>query len=129
MKVLLARLRDDHGIELFEQPHAGVLRIRKPNGLSLEVTVPYEVLEWFVDAKDDAGTIWSDWVDYYPINGEKKQLLVAEMMCDVERFVTVLVESEIRDSREQSKSNIIVELKVGGSWKSASLDWMTARPD
>ncbi|WP_426116476.1 hypothetical protein [Massilia sp. PWRC2] len=129
MKVLLACLRDAHGVELVEQPHAGLLCIRKPNRLLIEVTVPYEVLEWFVDAKDDCGTFWSEWADYYRVHGEKKQQLVTEMTCDVERFVTILANSEIRVSLDQTKSKKIVELKVGGSWRGASLDWMTAGPD
>jgi hypothetical protein len=129
MKVLIARLRDAYGVELVGQLHAGVLCVRKPNGLLIEVTVPYEALEWFVDAKDDCGTIWSEWADYYPVHTEKRQQLVIEMMCDVERLVTILTNSEIRFSRDQGKSKKLVELKVGGSWKGASLDWMTAGPD
>lgn len=129
MKVLLARLRDAHGGELIEQPRAGVLCIPKPNGLVIEVTVPYGVLEWFVDAKDDSGMIWSEWANYYPIHGEKKEQLVTEMMCDVERFVTILAKPEIRVSGDKGQSQRIVELKVGGSWKGACLDWMTAGPD
>ena len=128
MKIMLVRLRDALGLELVEQVHAWILCIRKPAGLVFNVTVPHAVLEWFVDAHDDSGAIWSEWADYYPINGETRELLT-EMAFEIERFVTIMVNSEIRVSHDEAKSKKGIELKVGGSWQSASLIWMTARPE
>lgn len=129
MKILLARLRDSLGIDLVEQQNAGVLCIRKPNKLLFKVTVSYNVLEWFIDAHDDAGTVWSDWADYYPINGQISEKLVTEMAFDVERFVTILVNSDVRVSPDHAKLKRAIELKVGNSWKRLSLEWITAGPE
>jgi hypothetical protein len=128
LKVLLARLRDAFGLELIEHLHAGTLCIHKSDGLLFKVTVPNEVLEWFVEAYDDSGAMWSEWADYYPINGETREQLVTEMACEIERVVTHLVNSEIRASHDQVESQRYIELKVGGSWQSASLIWLTAAP-
>ena len=129
MKTLLARLRTALGIELVEQQQAGILCIHKPKGLQFKVTVAYDVLEWFVDANDDSGAVWSEWADYYPINGEAREQLVTEMAFDLERFVTILARSEIRVSTDQTKFERVIELKAGDSWKIASLSWMTAEPE
>lgn len=129
MKTLLARLRDALGIELVEQQQAGILCIHKPKALLFKVTVPHDALEWFVDAHDESGAVWSEWADHYPINGETREQLLTKMAFDVERVVTLLGESEIRVSPDQAKSKRVIEIKVGDSWKRASLSWMTAGPE
>lgn len=126
MKIMLGRLSDSLGLELVEQVHAWILCIRKPAGLVFNVTVPHSVLEWFVDAHDDSGAIWSEWVDYYPINGETREQLLTEMAFEIERFVAIMVNSEMRVLCDEAKTKKSIELKVGSSWQSASLIWMTA---
>lgn len=129
MKTLLSRLCHALGVELVEQQQAGMLCIRKPNGHLFKITVPYDVLEWFVDAHDDSGAVWSDWADYYPINGETREQLSTEMAADVERFVTILANSETRVSLDQAQSKRVIELKAGAAWKRASICAMTDEPE
>jgi hypothetical protein len=116
MKIQLARLRDSLGLELIEEQEAAVLHIYKPNGLLFKVTVPTTVLEWFVDAHDDSGVIWSEWAEHYPIDGETREQLAAEMASELERFVTMLVASEVRVS-----GNKVIEFRASDVWERASL--------
>jgi hypothetical protein len=125
LKTLLERLSDVKGVELIEQGAASVLVVRKSDGLWFNLTVPHAVLEWFVDAYDDSGVIWSDWADYYPVEGESREQLASEMVRDLERCVTILVAAETRVLQEPKESKRAVELKVGDIWHSASLALLT----
>jgi hypothetical protein len=126
MKTMLVRLCDATGLELVEQARSSILRIRRPPDLVFDVTVPHDVLEWFVDARDNSGSIWSEWADYYPTDGETRGQLLVDMASDIERFVTVLMNSEVRVLHDPAKADKGVELAVAGSWRRADLSWMTA---
>jgi hypothetical protein len=126
MKAMLARLRDENGVELVEKAEVSILRISKTAGIVFDVTIPHAVLEWFVDVRDSSGSVWSEWADYYSVkNGTKGQLLL-DMESDIERFVTVLLKSEVRVLHNPGKAGKEVELAIKGSWRRADLNWMTA---
>jgi len=126
MKTMLARLRDENGVELVEKAEGSILRISKPAEIVFDVTIPDAVLEWFVDVRDSSGSVWSEWADYYPINKETKDQLLLNMESDIERFVTVLLKSEVRVLYNPAKAGKEVELAIRGSWRRAELSWMTA---
>jgi hypothetical protein len=48
------------------------------------------------------------------------------MESDIERFITVLMNSEVRVLHDPAKPEKDVELAVAGSWRRADLRWMTA---
>lgn len=106
---------------------AGILCVQKPNGLIFKVTVPYHVLEWFVDGYDGSGTLWSDWAEYYSIDGENRETLTREMARDLECCVTILAKSEVRTAYDHKKSIRHIELQVGGKWQRASISMLTER--
>ena len=126
MKTMLARLRDENGVELVEKAEASILRISKPAGIVIDVTIPYTVLEWFVDVRDSSGSVWAECADYYSVNNETKGQLLLDMQSDIERFVTVLLKSEVRVLHNPVKAGKEVEMAVKGSWRRADLSWMTA---
>ncbi|MFL6660245.1 MAG: hypothetical protein ACJ8GW_19320 [Massilia sp.] len=126
MKNLLERLRDALGIELCEQGAAGVLLVHKPDQLKFKITVPYEVLEWFVEAYDDSGTIWSDWADYYAIDGEPREQLASDMQADIARCVTALARAELRVRLEPTAFKSTIERCIDGVWEEVSLQLLTA---
>lgn len=124
MRIALVGLCNALELELVEQANAWSLSISKPEGLTFNVTVPHDVLEWYVDATDDSGEIWNDWGEYYSIDGEKREQLSDEMARDIECCVTILVNSEVRISHD-AKSVKRIELKSRAGWRVASLSWMT----
>jgi hypothetical protein len=126
MQTMLARLGDENGVEFVERAEVSILRISKPAGIVFDVTIPHAVLEWFVDVRDCSGSVWSEWADYYPIKNETESELMTDMESDIERFVTVLLRSEVRVLCNPAKVGKEVELEVNGSWKRAALHWMTA---
>lgn len=121
MKAMLARLCERLGLEWIEQPEATRLCIHKSGGLAFHVTVPHEVLEWFVDVHDDAGEIWSDWADYPALDGETRDQLAAGMAGDIERMVTTLAASQARVWSDQATSAKRVELQLGADWRAMSM--------
>jgi len=126
MKTMLARLRDENGVELVGKAEGFILRISKPAGIVIDVTIPHAILEWFIDVRDSSGSVWSEWADYYPINNETKDQLLLDMESDIERFVTVLLQSEVRVLHNQAKAGKKVELAIRGSWRRLDASWMTA---
>ena len=128
MKKQLARMRDALGIELIEHPQAGTLCIRKAHGLVFQITVAYDVLEWFVDARNDAGAVWSEWADYYPIDGETSEQLAQEMVDDLQRCATLVAQSEARILPGRDQAGHTLQVRVGEAWKAASLSSMSAAP-
>jgi hypothetical protein len=89
---------------------ASVIKVPKQHDLIFEVTIPDDVLEWFVVAFSGASVVWEDWCDYYPLEKDVEERLAAEMRTDVERFVAALVEGEFR------VDNGRVERLAVGSW-------------
>lgn len=125
MQFQIDRLRDALRLEVVEDANRWVIYIRKPAGLLIEVTIPRDVLEWFVSASDETGTVWSEWADHYATNGETLEELMAEMATSIEQFLSIVVNSEVRVSHSGPESEKIIEFKVDTVWRSASFIWMT----
>lgn len=62
----------------------------------VEVSVPYEVLEWFVSVRKDGQEVWSNWVDYYAVDGETEIELADEMQREIDAFVSIPKIAELR---------------------------------
>lgn len=129
MQFLIERLSDALRLEVVEHANQWTICICKPAGLLFKVTIPRNALEWFVDAGDGSGTLWSEWADHYPVDGETREQLLAEMATSIEQFVSIVVKSKIRVSHVGPKSKKSIELEVDSVWRSASLSWMTAGLD
>jgi hypothetical protein len=126
LKNALLHLRDALGLELIEQQQAGVFCIYKPGGLVFKVTVPYDVLEWYVDAIDGSGAIWSDWVDHYAANGESREFLADEMKTSIEQLLARVVQCEFRIAViEHPESTRRLYLRAGEDWKELSIAALT----
>ncbi len=83
------------------------------------------MLEWFVEVEEKTRVIWSEWSDYYEIDGATREQLELEMIGDIKRFIDVALTCEARLVQKQL-SSFNLELKVGQVWRVAGLDWMTA---
>ena len=96
MRDLIERLQRTFAITVNEAGEAWALLVAKPEGLSFEIVVPHDVLEWFVTVRNAHSEIWSDWADYYPIAGETTAQLKQDMAADIEWFVTNLMAAPLR---------------------------------
>ncbi len=97
MNDLIARLRKKPGLEITDKEQSWELRIRKPDDLVFEISVPREVLEWFVTASraSTKQEVWSDWMDYYDVHRHTQAELRSEMGRDVERFIERVLASTL----------------------------------
>ena len=87
--------------------------------LQVTVTVPVAVFEWSVEASDrSSGASIEDWRDYGGNDRTPAQQLDLDMATDVEKFIDLLLRSELRlDVRDRSR--VALEWKVGDSWAQA----------
>jgi hypothetical protein len=83
------------GASLDEGPAALVLRVTR-NDVIVTLTVPRDVLEWFVDVADAAGVVTSDWCDYEGYDDTPRELLHNDMATDVEQFLVAITSRPIR---------------------------------
>jgi hypothetical protein len=87
--------------------------------LQVTVTVPVAVFEWAVEASDrSTGASIEDWCDYEGYDRTRGEQLDQEMAADVEKFIDLLLRSELRlDVRDRSR--VALEWKVGDKWEQA----------
>jgi hypothetical protein len=96
MKELVEDLAQRYSLSMERLVDASVVEIRKERDITFEVTIPDDVLEWFVVARSNASVIWEDWCDYYPLEKEVDDQLADEMRTDLQLFVAAVVEGEFR---------------------------------
>lgn len=116
MRDLIERLKHTFSIPVSEESEAWVLLVAKPEGLSFELVVPHDVLEWFVTARVAHSAVWSDWADYYPVAGETAAQLKQDMAADMEWFVTTLLASPLR-----LPAPATLEWQRDGHWQKISM--------
>ena len=68
----------------------------KRGGLTIRVTVPDDVLEWFVDVVDGTAVVLQDWWDYEGYDDTPKEALAQSMASDIDDFLVKLLERDIR---------------------------------
>jgi len=80
------RMRPDVGV--VDQEQSWRLLIPKGKHISVNVTVPHAVFEWFASVwdSDEDKEVWCDWMDYEGYNDSSQAELEEEMADDVERF-------------------------------------------
>ena len=86
------------------------------------VTVPDEVLEWFVDASDETcGRKVSDWCDYTGYEDTPPEQLAVDMAGDVSAFAQSLLSRHLRFAERHGlfRSKAALEWKVDGVWEQA----------
>jgi len=63
---LISEIKQWPDIFVLEQNESWLLTIPKGEEYTCEITVPFEVLEWFASVKEkkEKKEVWSDWMDY-----------------------------------------------------------------
>ena len=119
MQGFIEALRRDTRVSVSELEAAWTIRIPKSE-LAIEVTIPRDVLEWFVTATNpDGHEVWRDWRDYNATSGAPGEQLVADMERDVRWFVEQAAAQAVRVSRSDGRS--ILEWQIDGGWRQISL--------
>jgi hypothetical protein len=110
MKDFMEDLARRYSLSMERLPDASVIEICKQSRLTFEVTVPDDVLEWFVVARAGADVVWEDWCDYHPLENDVDEQLRAEMRGDLQRFVAAVIEGHFR------VESGALEYFVSGGW-------------
>jgi hypothetical protein len=114
----LIKLNAHDGVSVCPKGEAIVLSLSRPE-LLVVVTVPLEVLEWFVEASDPTnGSRVQDWCDYEGYDSTATEQLDRDMADDVEHFVDRLLRRELRLGK-RGGDRISLEWKVGEAWRQA----------
>jgi hypothetical protein len=121
MRDLIARLRTKPGLEVVDQEQSWKICARKPDGLTVEVTVPHDVLEWFVTVLQTptGKEVWSDWMDYYSAHDETETELRSDMSRHIEHFIERSLASTFRivESRKFFGRRQRLEWQTDGDWR------------
>lgn len=108
----LKRLADVNPTEAVEHVRVDVCR----DEVTLSITIPISVLEWWVEATEIAtGRSVQDWCDYEGYEESSIKSLAADMSADVEAFITHVLSRRIRFVENED----VVEWEVGGVWQQA----------
>ena len=84
--------------------------------IEVRVTVPENLLEWFVDAKPrGARSGASDWFDYEGYDETPFAALEQDMAEEMSAFVDQLIERDLRYVEEKN----VLEWSVDGQWQQA----------
>lgn len=108
----LYRANSDVSVHRSGEAHSIVLS--RPD-ISVAITIPDEVLEWFVEVTQLDQVIATDWCDYVGYDDTPPPDLGRDMANDIDRFVKSLLGCELRVSSVGKKS--ILEGLVDGGWK------------
>ncbi len=119
---LILRLKRSPALTVEDQAGCWKVSISKQSDLVVEVTVPHDVLEWFVTVRRDGTELWSDWMDYYAIDEHSKDLHLARAT-DVEQFVQKISETTVRavESRSLFSKRPTIQWLAAGTWTRISL--------
>jgi len=95
---LIEKLRTRSDVGIANEKNAWRIVITKGKDYFCEVTVPHDVLEWFVCVKrrGEEKEQWSDWMDYGGYDDTAKEELESQMADDVAGFVDRVSISELR---------------------------------
>src|ERR1043165_9989387 len=98
LRKLVDQLRTRGDLTVDDQQSAWLVRIPKDKALVCEVTIPFEVLEWFASVKrtEDATEVWSDWMDYRGYDDTSDKKLEADRAKDIAAFVERVTAAELR---------------------------------
>ena len=89
-------LRKRSDVEVIEEKESWLIKITKGRDLICEITVPYDVLEWYacIKHRQENKEVWSDWMDYSGYDDRPKEKLECEMADDILAFIDRVSASE-----------------------------------
>ena len=125
-KVLEPHLRREH-VSSVRRGAATVVTICKPDSLSIEVTIPDDVFEWWVSVIDSAtGREFAlDWCDHY---GDADEQLHEQMAEEIGTFMDGVVDAPVRLVSKQKPSwlpwrkprtTYVLQRQAGADWVQA----------
>jgi hypothetical protein len=86
--------------------------------LTISVTVPLEVYEWYVDVKDTSTALESyDWYDYAGYESNRGEELDRAMAQDLTQFLENILVRPLRMRASGNKSHAALDWWVQDSWK------------
>ena len=107
---------------------AKVLEVKRGR-MTIRVTVPNNVLEFFVDVLDGATVVVQYWWDYEGYDDTPREELAQSMASDINEFVANLLDRDIRFAAVSVKSWIpwrraatkqTLQWLINGSWEQAA---------
>jgi hypothetical protein len=101
--------------DLVKRETCQVANITLQNGLKVEITVPYDVFEWFVNIYGKEGNvIATTWYDHY---GDKKENLEGEMSASIFEFIDDVTKNESRIIPKQKSTGNIFQIMKDNQWQ------------
>ena len=106
-------------------------------GVTVRVTVPDDVLEWFVDVLEGNALVAQDWMDYQGYGDTPQEALAQSMTSDISEFlekllqcdlrlvpvkpgqVEAFVKTYLRRDTKLFRKKCILEWGAGGTWEQA----------
>ena len=120
VRTLIEALQLDGRFGIREIRDAWEMTIKKPEGFTVEITVPKSVFEWFVTVTDPQGhEVWKDWNEHYALARETRDQLAAEMARDIQTFIDRVVARSFRTEAKGDGENL--EWLLEGNWREVSL--------
>lgn len=107
------------------------------NGVTVRVTVPDDVLEWFVDVLEGNALVAQGWMDYQGYDETPQEALAQSMTSDISEFlekllqrdlrlvlvkpgqVEAFVKTYLRGTTKLFRKRCILEWDVDGTWEQA----------
>ena len=92
------------------------LKTKLNNNITVELTIPNNIFEWFVDVFDNHNVkLISDWYDGY---GEKKEILIKERQLEIESFIQNITNNKIRfiQNKKGFKHTSLFQYEMNGLW-------------
>lgn len=127
---LLDQFGSRAGVSVRASGGAKTLEYRQP-GITVRITVPDEVLEWFVDVLDGAATVVvQDWSDYDGYSSPSRERCAELMASDIVEFISNLLSRDIRMTvaKERTLFGVLVsrllKKEVGPLKEKQILEWM-----
>jgi hypothetical protein len=86
--------------------------------ISITVTVPFHVCEWYVEAKENrTGLEASDWYDYAGYESAGTSDLDSAMAADLSRFLGHILEHPLRMRQSGDKAQAALDWHVDNAWR------------
>lgn len=133
---LIDKFKDHDDVTVRASDNQKTLELKSEH-LTITVTVPRDVLEWWVDVTDKGEMVAIDWWDYEDYDDTPREDLARSMASDIDVFVKNLLTRELRlvpaprtglsriiwswmnrDIRRPDNRHVL-EWKMGETWKQA----------
>jgi len=120
---LIDKYRGNTDVSVYRSGEAHVIEFGRQN-ISVKVTVPDEVLEWFVDVHQSGQLVAQDWCDYCGYDQTPIEDLTRDMAEEVDQFLARLLATKLRVTQRDKtwifgRKKSILESLDGGGWRQA----------